>query len=75
MSSINIIDTVRDKIYCLYEEKNYKHKFRKATIIPRDFQVKGAAKDQIQYQLVYVTEQSPQDQLKISQGHTPIMED
>ena len=55
-SAINVVDIVREKIYCLYQEKNNTHKFRKATIIPRDLLVKGAHRDRIQYQLVYATE-------------------
>ena len=53
---MNIIDTVRDKIYCLQNELNFTHKFCKAAIIPSDIPVKGANKDRIQYQIVYVTE-------------------
>ena len=28
-AAINIIDTVKEKVYCLTQERNYRHKFRK----------------------------------------------
>ena len=39
--------------------------------MPRDLGVKGAMKDRIQYQLVYVYEDCQQDQLKTSKAHNP----
>ena len=54
-TAINIIDTVKEKIYCLAEEPNYKHKFRKAAVIPKDIDFAfGSFKDKVNYQIIYV---------------------
>ena len=56
-SALNIIDTIKDKVYCLYQERNYLNKLSKVTIMARDFNIKGTYnKDKIQFQLVIVTE-------------------
>ena len=39
--------------------------------MPRDLVVKGAMKDRIQYQIVYVYEHDLQDQLKTSKADNP----
>ena len=55
-AAINIVDTVKEKVYCLQQEPNYKFKYRKTVVMPRDIAItNGVAKDHIHYQIVYVT--------------------
>ena len=70
-TAINVIDIVREKIYCLYQERNYTHKFRKAASIPQNTLVRGAQRDHIQYQLVYVTESEGAEQQPNKINSTP----
>ena len=55
-NAINLIDTTRERAYCLYKVKNYCNKLRKTTIVPRDLIVKGVYNDRIQFQLVFIVE-------------------
>ena len=57
LSAINIIDTVKEKMYCLQVDQNYRYKFRKTVCIPRSIPyVNGVVRDMIQYQVLYVSE-------------------
>ena len=58
-AAINIIDIVKDKVYCLRVEENYRFMNRKTCVIPRDIPLTiGHLKDRIRYQIIYVTEKT-----------------
>ena len=53
--AINIVDTNRNKIYCLALEPNCLSKFRKTSIVSTDIELSVMPKDSVEFQVIYVT--------------------
>ena len=53
--AINIVDTSRNKIYCLALEPNCLSKNRKTSVVSTDIQLSVMPKDSVEFQVIYVT--------------------